>query len=61
MADPDFHTAPRKRLLFWDQHGSRRHERFQKTDGKQTIDLPFMVVVYEGRHGADLDGVRVIG
>lgn len=22
---------------------------------------PFMVVVYEGRHGADLDGVRVIG
>ena len=61
MADPDFHTAPRKRLLFWDQHGSRRHVRFQKTDGKQTIDLPFMVVVYEGRHGADLDGVRVIG
>lgn len=22
---------------------------------------PFMVVVYKGGHGADLDGVRVIG
>lgn len=37
------------------------HCHFQKTDAKQTVDLPFMVVVYEGRHGADLDGVRVIG
>lgn len=36
-------------------HIKLQHERYVRKP------LPLMVVVHEGRHGADLDGVRVIG
>lgn len=52
----DFYSGIGTELTTWTLYC-----HFQKTDGKRTVDLPFMVVVYEGRHGADLDGVRVIG
>lgn len=38
-----------------------RHHRSSHGTNKQTESSPFVMVVYKGGHGADLDSVRVVG
>lgn len=44
--------------LFWERSRAKRDEPSQR---ELRSSSPFMVVVHKGRHGADLDRVRVVG